>query len=95
MNKKLFESFSWIFRLRPFFLGDMADQLWQRRAYTNTKNKNSAGRVRERPIPTEYRRFSAKSVPTFEDRECHMVSVTEPMAVFSTFLTGAATFSFQ
>jgi hypothetical protein len=33
--------------------------------------------VRERTIPS-YRRLSAKLVPTFADRECHVVSVTDP-----------------
>jgi hypothetical protein len=41
------------------------------------------------------RRVSAKLVPTFADRGCHVVSATDPPAVNSVFLTGAATFSFN
>jgi hypothetical protein len=40
--------------------------------------------VRERTIPTEHR-LSAKTVPTFADRVCHVVSVTSlrPYSRFS------------
>jgi hypothetical protein len=38
------------------------------------------------------RRLSAKLVPTFADRGCRVVSATDPAAVNSVFLTGAATF---
>jgi hypothetical protein len=31
------------------------------------------------------RRLSARLVPTFGDRSCHVVSVTDPYAVFSVF----------
>jgi hypothetical protein len=34
------------------------------------------------------RRLSAKLVLTFEGRGCHVVSVTDPVAVFSSFYTG-------
>jgi hypothetical protein len=37
--------------------------------------------------------LSAKLVPTFADRGCRVVSPTDPLAVNSVFLTGAATFS--
>jgi hypothetical protein len=37
-------------------------------------------------------RLSAKLVPTFADRGCRVVSATDPPAVNSVFLTGAATF---
>jgi hypothetical protein len=39
------------------------------------------------------RLLSAKLVPTFADRGCHMVSVTDPYCRNLSFLTGAATFS--
>jgi hypothetical protein len=41
------------------------------------------------------RRLWAKLVPTFADRECRVVSATDPPVVNSVFLTGAATFSFK
>jgi hypothetical protein len=50
--------------------------------------------VRKRTIPSD-RRLSAKLVPTFADRGCRVVSATDPPAVNSVFLTGAATFSFK
>jgi hypothetical protein len=45
------------------------------------KQTNSMVWVRERTIPTEQpsdRRFSAKWLPTFADKGCHVVSVTDP-----------------
>jgi hypothetical protein len=36
-----------------------------------------------------------KLVPTFVKRGIHVVSVTDPYAVFSYFLAGAANFSFK
>jgi hypothetical protein len=41
------------------------------------------------------RRLSAKLMPTFVDRGCHVVSLTDPYAVLSVFYTGAATFFFK
>jgi hypothetical protein len=41
------------------------------------------------------RRLSAKLVPTFEDRRCHVVSVTDPYGRILDFQTGAANFSFK
>jgi hypothetical protein len=39
---------------------------------------NSVAWVRERTIPTERPPLSAKWLPTFADRGCHVVSVTDP-----------------
>jgi hypothetical protein len=39
---------------------------------------NSIAWVRSELYRLRYRRFSAKLVPTFADRECHMVSMTDP-----------------
>jgi hypothetical protein len=39
---------------------------------------------------TDLCRLSTKLVPTFADRGCHVVSATDPPAVNSVFLTGAA-----
>jgi hypothetical protein len=39
--------------------------------------KNSMGWVRKRTIPTD-RRLLSKLVPTFADRVCHKVSVSDP-----------------
>jgi hypothetical protein len=44
--------------------------------------------------PSE-RRLSAKLVPNFADRGCRVVSATDPPAVNSVFLAGAATFPFK
>jgi hypothetical protein len=41
--------------------------------------------VRERTIPTE-RHLSAKLVPAFVDRGCHMVSMTDPYGHILDFL---------
>jgi hypothetical protein len=38
----------------------------------------SVALVRERTTPQSDRRLSAKLVPNFADRECHVVSVTDP-----------------
>jgi hypothetical protein len=35
------------------------------------------------------------SMPTFADRGCRVVSATDPLAINSVFLTGAATCSFK
>jgi hypothetical protein len=40
--------------------------------------KISVACVRERTVPTERLPFSVKLVPTFADRGCHVVSVTDP-----------------
>jgi hypothetical protein len=42
-----------------------------------------------------YRLLSAKLVSTFADRGCGVVSATDPPAVNSVFLTGAATSPFK
>jgi hypothetical protein len=41
------------------------------------------------------RRLSVKLVPTFQNRGCHVVSVTDPYGSILDFYTGAATFSFK
>jgi hypothetical protein len=37
------------------------------------------------PESASDRRFSAKLVPTFADRRCHVVSVTDPIRPYSRF----------
>jgi hypothetical protein len=39
--------------------------------------------VHERNTRPSYRRLSAELVPTFADRECHVVSLTEPSPQFT------------
>jgi hypothetical protein len=64
--------------------------------YTYVITNNSVDLVRERTIPTERPRLSAKLVPTFADRG---VSRNQrggsPTAVISVYYTGAATVSFK
>jgi hypothetical protein len=55
---------------------------------------NSVALVRERTIPSD-RRLSAKSVPTFVDRGCHVVSVTVPYGRTLCFLDRSRYFFFQ
>jgi hypothetical protein len=50
--------------------------------------------VRKRTIPSD-RRLSAKLVPTFEDRGCHVVSVMEPYGHNIGFLDRSHYFFFQ
>jgi hypothetical protein len=52
--------------------------------YLNKQKTNSMVWVRERTIPTE-RRLSAKWLPTFADKGCHVVSVTDPSGRISRF----------
>jgi hypothetical protein len=47
---------------------------------------NSVARVRERTIPTEWPRLSAKLVSTFADREGHVVNVTDTYVSILSFL---------
>jgi hypothetical protein len=47
--------------------------------------KNSMVWVREELYRPSDRRLSGKWLPTFADRGCHVVSVTDPTAVFSVF----------
>jgi CBS-domain-containing membrane protein len=59
-----------------------------------TKNKtNSMVRVRERTIPTD--RLSAKWLPTFADKGCHVVSVTDPYGRILGFLERSRYFSIK
>jgi hypothetical protein len=51
--------------------------------------------VRERPILTEWPRLSVTSVPTFEDRGCYVVSVTDPYGRILGFLDGSHYFLFK
>jgi hypothetical protein len=41
------------------------------------------------------RRFSAKSLPTFADRRCHVVSVTDPSGRILGFLDRSCYFSIK
>jgi hypothetical protein len=59
------------------------------------KQKNSMVWVRERTIPTERRRLSAKWLPTFAARECHLVSVTDPYGCILDFLDRSRYFSIK
>jgi hypothetical protein len=56
---------------------------------------NSTVWVRERTIPTEYRRLSEKWLPTFADRGCHVVSVTDPYGRVLGFLDRNRYFSIK
>jgi hypothetical protein len=40
-------------------------------------------------------RFSVKLVPTFDDRDCHVVSVTDPYGSILGFLERSRYFSFK
>jgi hypothetical protein len=55
---------------------------------------NSMVWVRERTIPS-YRRLSAKWLPTFEDRGCNVVSVTDPYGRILGFLDRSHYFSIK
>jgi hypothetical protein len=60
------------------------------------KHLNSVTWVHERTIPTEDRRLSAKLVPTFADRWCHVVSsVTDPYGRIFEFLDWGCYFFFE
>jgi hypothetical protein len=50
----------------------------------NTKKTPWSESANELYRPSD-RRLSAKLVPTFADRGCHVVRVTDPTAVFSVF----------
>jgi hypothetical protein len=56
---------------------------------------NSVAWVRERTIPTERPLLFAKLVPTFADRGCHVVSVTDPYGRNFGFLDRSRYFFFQ
>jgi hypothetical protein len=55
---------------------------------------NSVAESASKPYRPSDHRLSEKLMSTFADRGCHVVSEI-PMAVFSVFYTGAATFSFK
>jgi hypothetical protein len=57
-------------------------------------NINSVAWVRKRNIPSD-RRLSAKSVPTFADRGCHVVSMTDPYGRLFGSLDRSRYFFFQ
>jgi hypothetical protein len=63
--------------------------------YSTTIYINSVAWVRERTIPTDDSRLSAKLVPTFADRGCHVVSVTDPYGRILAFLDRSRYFFFQ
>jgi hypothetical protein len=71
---------------------------WSRPAtsvYSNKENKkHSVAWVRERTKPTERLRLSAKLVPTFADRGCRVVSVTDPYGRILGFLDRSRYFLF-
>jgi hypothetical protein len=50
------------------------------------KKINSVALVRERTTPKSDRRLSAKLVPNFADRGCHVVSVPDPYGRILGFL---------
>jgi hypothetical protein len=58
---------------------------------STVKYKNSANEL-YRP---SYRRLSAKLVPTFDDRRCHLVSVTDSYGRILDFLDWRRYFLFQ
>jgi hypothetical protein len=58
------------------------------------KQTNSVASVRERTVPTE-RQLLAGVVPTFADRGCHVVSVTDPYGRILGFLDRSRYFFFQ
>jgi hypothetical protein len=60
-----------------------------------TLKKNSVAFSPQANYTDSDRRLSEKLMPTFADRGCRVVSATDPPAVNSVFLTGAATFSFK
>jgi hypothetical protein len=63
--------------------------------YTKKKTKlNSVAWVRQRTIPSD-RRLSSKLVPTFVDRGCHLVGVTDPYRSILGFLYRSRYFFFQ
>jgi hypothetical protein len=60
--------------------------------------KNSKVWVRERTIPTDRptdRRLSAKWLPTFADRWCHVVSVADPYGRILGFIDRGRYFSIK
>jgi hypothetical protein len=63
--------------------------------HKNKQNKtNSMVWVRERTIPSD-RRLSAKWLPTFADRGCHVVSFTDPYGSILGFLDRSRYFSIK
>jgi hypothetical protein len=62
---------------------------------SHKKKQNSMVWVRERTIPTKRRRLSAKWLPTFADKGCHMVSVTDPYGRILDFLDRSRYFSIK
>jgi hypothetical protein len=59
------------------------------------KKKKSVAWVCKQSIPTSNRRLSAKLVPTFADRGCHVVSVAVPYGHILDFLDQSRYFFFQ
>jgi hypothetical protein len=63
--------------------------------YFSAVIKNSVESVRERTTRPSDRRLSANLVPTFADRGCHVVSVTDPSARILGILDRSRYFIFQ
>jgi hypothetical protein len=78
-----------VFRYRPY------DELITRRRSPKTKLNSVAFYSANKLYRPSDRRLSAKLVSTFAARGCRVVSATDPPAVISVFLTGAATFSLK
>jgi hypothetical protein len=66
----------------------------QNNVLNNTKKLNSLALVRELYGPRD-RRLSAKLVPTFADRGCHVVSMTDPYDRILGFLDWSRRFFFH
>jgi hypothetical protein len=67
---------------------DLNDEKWK--AFENIKQTKNPW-----PESANDRRLSAKLVPTFADRGCHVVSVTDPYGRFLDFLDRNRYFFFQ
>jgi hypothetical protein len=80
----------WIFKLRTIedkVNSEEGCSIHETIKLYGTKTKlNSMVWVRERTIPTEWPPLSAKWLPTFVDRGCHVVSVTDPYGRILGFL---------
>jgi hypothetical protein len=80
---------------------ERSEQRWNAYKIVNTHSTfatcvtNSVALVREQTIPTSFRRLSAKLMPTFEDRGCRVVSVTDPCDRILGFLDRSRYFFFQ
>jgi CBS-domain-containing membrane protein len=64
-------------RYKPVMAREIGEKDRAKKRDENKQTTNSVVLVRERTVPTD-RHLSAKLVPTFADRGCHVVSVTDP-----------------